>query len=164
MASAKKHSTEYRLLVQHTYDDIVKKNGILFLLETSKQFTNFSYQIDVKDAQNGKELNWTLHGLRAPSMNMPETGTAQYSKVYFDLPRTVQFTLVKKEKIRSTVLFKILPSTITASESENNFLRIYTDKEAFEQNRLIDSKTPEHKPDVHRVPDTKKSKIKKKKE
>lgn len=164
MASTKHSSIEYRLLVQHSYDDIQKKHGVLFLLETSKQFTNFSYGIDVRDAIDGKELHWTLHGLRAPSMNMPETGTAQYSKVYFDLPKTVRFTLVKKEKIRSSAEIKIGKTAIAATAPDDAFLKIYTDNEEFENNRLSDSRPPEYKPDIHRVSSVGRQKIKKKKD
>ncbi len=160
--SQKKHSIEYRLLITPTYNDTLKKEGILFLLETSKQFTNFSYNIDVKEDVDGNKIVWSLHGLRAPSMNMPSTGAAQYRKVYFDLSRTVQFTLIKKGKIAASTELKFLKSSIKTSHSAMNFLKIYTNEQEFEKNRLTDSDVPELKPDVHRAP-AKQQSIKKKK-
>lgn len=153
----KKQPIEYRLLVQPAVDDIQKKEGFLFLLETSKQFTNFSYVIDVKDDVNGSDVVWTLHGLRAPSMNMPATGTAQFRKFYSELPRTIRFTLVKKDKIKAETEFSFLKSGVRSAISTSAFLRIYTDADEFESKRPEDVVMAEIKPDIHREPVKKKA-------
>jgi hypothetical protein len=147
-----KQPIEYRLLVRPTYDETLKKDGVLFLLETSKQFTNFSYVIDVKDDVEGGAVVWTLHGLRAPSMNMPATGTAQFKKVYFDLPKAVNFTLVKKGKVKAVTDLKLLKSGYTTAKSTSAFLKIYMDEHLFESNRINDVVMAELKPDQHREP------------
>jgi hypothetical protein len=143
---------EYRLLVQHTYDDTLKKPGILFLIETTKQFTNFSYRINIRDRFDGRNLQWTLHGLQAPSMNMPESGTAQFSTVYFDAPRTIHFTLIKNDAVQATAEITILKTSVKASQSAGGFLKIYTDQHLFDHNRPLDIQRPELKPETHRVP------------
>lgn len=148
----KKHPIEYRLLVRPTYDETLKKAGVLFQLETSKQFTNFSYMIDVKDSVKEGELVWTLHGLRAPSMNMPATGAATFSKVYFDLPAAVNFTLVKKGKIKAGTGLDLSRSVYASAKTTSMFLRIYTDEQLFETNRSKDLTAAEPKPDQHREP------------
>lgn len=159
----KKQSIEYRLLVQQTFDATVNKEGILFLLETSKQFTSFSYVIDVKETVAGKTIVWKLHGLRAPSMNMPSTGTAQYSKVYFDLGPDIEFTLIKNEKVTASTTLKFSRSSVKSAKSVVNFLKVYTNDQEFVNNRLTDAEIPEPKPDIHREhPDTKKLHKKKK--
>jgi hypothetical protein len=145
-----KHPIEYRLLVQSTFDTTKNKEGILFLLETSKQFTNFSYIIDVKESIKGKRIVWRLHGLRAPSMDMPSTGNAQYSTIYFDLGKEVDFTLIKKEKVEASISLKFLRSSVKSSKLIVNFLKIYTDENEFVNNRMNDADVPELKPDVHR--------------
>ena len=152
MKTKKIPSIEYRLLVQHTYDDTLKKPGILFLIETTKQFTNFSYRINIRDRFDGRNLHWTLHGLQAPSMNMPESGTAQLSAVYFDAPRTIHFTLIKNDAMQAAADITILKTSIKASQSDIGFLKIYTDKHLFDHNRPLDVQTPELKPETHRVP------------
>jgi hypothetical protein len=158
-----KQTIEYRLLVQQGYDEIAKKEGILFLLETTKQFTNFSYFVDVKDQLEGNAIVWTLHGLRAPSMNMPSTGTAKFQKLYFDLPRSVRFTLVKKGKIKADTEFTFSKKMFTSSKSVSSFLKIYTDEKEFQSKRLSDVVMAELKPDMHRESPTKKIELKKKK-
>lgn len=141
---------EYRLLVHHTYDQTVKRAGILFLLETTKQFTNFAYTIDVQDRVEKNSLLWSLHGLRTPSMNMPSTGTAQFQKVYFDLGRKITFTLEKKGNLKVSIEIKFHKDSVTVSTFQKDFLKIYVDEQEFEQRRLQDSIPPELKPDVHR--------------
>ena len=147
-----KQHVEYRLLIEHAYDETLKKEGIRFFLETTKQFTNFSYKIDVRESLHAHALQWSLHGLRAPSMNMPETGTAQFSKIYFDLPATVDYTLVNKGKMQASARIKISPTSIKVSDAQPNFLKIYTDKQEFENNRMTDTEPPEYKPDLLRAP------------
>lgn len=152
LMAQKKQTIEYRLLVQPAYDETLKKNGILFLLETAKQFTSFSYVIDVKDDVDGKNVLWTLRGLRAPSMNMPATGTAQFHKIYFDLPKSVQFTLVKKGKIKAETEFTSLKTSVRSTKTESAFLKIYTDQNEFQTKRVEDIVMAEPKPDILREP------------
>ncbi|MCK9407858.1 MAG: hypothetical protein WCX28_03210 [Bacteriovoracaceae bacterium] len=147
-----KQPIEYRLLVRPTFDETLKKAGTLFLLETSKQFTNFSYVIDVKEAQEGSTLVWTLRGLRVPSMNMPTTGPAQFRKVYFNLPKKISFTLIKKGKIKADTELTFVRSVYTSATSVSAFLKIYTDELQFESNRINDVVMAEMKHDMHREP------------
>lgn len=162
-AAQTKHPIEYRLLIEHAVDDVLKKEGILFLLETAKLFTNFSYQIDVKDDVQENSVTWRLFGLRAPSMKMPETGAAQFGKIYFDVPKTIHFTLVKKDNVQAAITIKFLKSSIKVSDSISNFLKIYTVRDDFERNRFNDMQPPEYKPDMHRAPVVTQQKPKKKK-
>ena len=160
LMAQKKQAIEYRLLVQSTFDETLKKAGILFLLETSKQFTNFSYVIDVHERVEGSRIVWTLRGLRAPSMNMPSTGTAQFHTVYFDLPKKVQFTLVKKGKIKADTDFTFSTAGFKSTKGTSSFLRIYMDENEFQTNRVNDVVMAELKPDIHRDPALKKQKTK----
>ncbi len=150
-------------MVRPKFDSTVNKEGILFLLETSKQFTSFSYVIDVKETVLGRKIVWTLRGLRAPSMNMPSSGTAQYSKIYFDLSKEIDFTLVKNEKATASTSLKFLRSSVKSTKTIDNFLKIYTDEIEFENNRLTDTDIPELKPDIHRGHEKTKKPIKRQK-
>lgn len=162
MAAAQRtQAVEYRLLIERVFDDTLKKEGVHFLLETTKQFTNFSYQIDIEETLSGSDLNWRLHGLRAPSMNMPETGNAQFSKVYFELPKKINFTLMKKDNVRASAEIVFTSTGIKVSPSLIHFLKIYNRRQDFENNRFSDAEKPEHKPDIHREKPTAQQKRKK---
>lgn len=164
MAAKKQQvSIEYRLLIKPTYDETIQKEGYLFLLETTKQFTSFAHHIDVKDEIEGKTLLWNLRGLRAPSMNMPSTGTAQFQKVYFDLAKKIRFMLGKKDTRKISTEIKFLKNSIAVSDQQIDFLKIYTNEQEFEEQRLNDTDVPEPKHDVHRKPVTSQPQTKKKK-
>lgn len=147
----KTETVEYRLLITKTYDDTIKKDGIRFHLETTKQFTNFAYVIDIHDTLEKSSLVWSLHGLRAPSMNMPTTGTAQFDKVYFDLPKKINFTFAKKGNLKVSTEIKFLKHEFKVSKNAIGFLKIYLTEQEFEANRVTDLIAPELKPDVHRA-------------
>lgn len=157
----KKLSIEYRLLVQHTFDETTKKAGIVFYLETTKQFANFSYEIDVLDVVSENNITWSLRGLRAPSMNLPATGTATFQKVYFGLPKIVRFTLRKNDAVMAETELKFTKTQVTSDRSSNSLVKIYTDENFFESNRINDVVMAVEKPDMRRDPIiTKKSNLK----
>ena len=89
---------EYRLVVEPVLDDAARKSGVMFLLETIKQFGNFNYEIVVDE----RTLLWTLHGLRAPELAMPSSGSAQFRKVHFDLPGRFRFVMRKSDGSEGT--------------------------------------------------------------
>lgn len=154
--STKTSAVEYRLLVQPAYDETLKKHGYLFLLETSKIFTNFSYVIDVRDVLEGNGLLWTLHGLRAPSMIMPATGSATFRKIYFDLPRTVRFTLLKSGTTKASAEIVFGKNGITATSESSTFLKVYTNAAEFDEKRTEDAGISAPKPEIRREPPAKK--------
>ncbi|MGA9408374.1 MAG: hypothetical protein WBW71_14660, partial [Bacteroidota bacterium] len=60
MTTKKHKGGEYRMLIQPTYDETLKKAGTLFLIETVKQFSNFSYEVVVEETREDKQLTWAL--------------------------------------------------------------------------------------------------------
>ena len=150
MTTTKHEEIDYRLLIKKVFDETLQKEGVLFYLETTKQFTNFAYIIDIQDTRIDDAIAWSLHGLKSPSMIMPTTGTAQFSKVYFDLPKKFTFTFLKKTSIKTAIEVKYLKTSYSVSGKQSNFLKVYTDEDAFERNRLSDALPPETKPDIHR--------------
>lgn len=146
----KKQPVEYRLLVRPMYDETVKKSGFVFYLETTMQFTNFSYVVDVKDHVEGNTIVWSLHGLRAPSLNLPATGIAYFQKTYFDLPKIIHFRLQKNQSLKAEMDLKLSTSSVTSSKSKSTFLKIYTDEQEFESHRPTDAVIADPKPDIHR--------------
>ncbi len=151
--SAKHHiDIEYRLLVVPAFDETLQKNGILFLVETVKQFTNFNYQILVEESCVKRTVTWKIHGLSAPAMSMPAVGGARYDKLYFTLSGTVHFTLIKKDGQENTVTVKVGPTGVKLIDMpRNSFIAVYTGSDEFEAKRTGDMQKPMHKPDIHRA-------------
>ncbi len=142
---------EYRMLVQSTYDETLKKNGTLFFIETVKQFSNFSYEVVVEETRSDNQLTWALHGLRAPELLMPSFGGAQFRKVYYDLKGTYTFIVKKIDGEVNEFRMKILPSSVTAEKiSKTPFVSLYTSEKLFEEKRPQEMEVPERKPDIKR--------------
>jgi hypothetical protein len=93
----KNSAVEYHLAIRMVLDEATRKHGLIFLLETIKQFGNFNYEIAVDEVFDGKTLFWTLHGLKAPELSMPSSGSAQFRKVHYDLPGRFHFVLRKTD-------------------------------------------------------------------
>jgi hypothetical protein len=154
MAKKKHKGIEYRMLIQPTYDETLKKHGTAFLIETVKQFSNFSYEIVVEESWVNSHLSWTLHGLRAPELLMPSFGGAQYRKIYFDLKGTYTFTLKKIDGDFNEVTLRILPTAVAMKNFTGTpFVSVYASEKLFEEKRSEEMEIPVHKPDIKRSPD-----------
>ncbi len=151
MAKKRQKGVEYRMLIQPTYDETLKKSGTMFLIETVKQFSNFSYEVVVEETLEGKQLTWALHGLRAPELLMPSFGGAQFRKVYYDLKGTYVFILKKIDGGVNEFHLKILPSSVTLQHGPDTpFVSFYTSEKLFEETRDGELEKPQLKPDFKR--------------
>ncbi|HTX18495.1 MAG TPA: hypothetical protein VMG34_07530 [Bacteroidota bacterium] len=154
MAKKKYKGIEYRMLILPFYDETLKKHGTAFLIETVKQFSNFSYEIVVEESRSEGHLTWALHGLRAPELLMPSFGGAQYRKVYFDLKGTVGFTLKKIDGELNEFKLKVLPTSVVTKDFAGiPFVSVYTSEALFEEKRPEEMEIPVHKPDIKRSAD-----------
>ena len=139
------------MLVQPAYDEILKKNGTMFLIETVKQFSSFSYEVVVEESMQEKQLTWALHGLRAPELLMPSFGGAQFRKVYYDLKGAYAFVLKKIDGAVNEFQLKILPSSVTLQRGPDTpFVSFYTSEKVFDETRDRELEKPKHKPDIKR--------------
>jgi len=142
------------MLIQPTYDETLKKAGTMFLIETVKQFSSFSYEIVVEETREDKLLTWALHGLRAPELLMPSFGGAQFRKVYFDLKGVQTFILKKIDGEMNEFKLKISPSSVTVqSIAGKPFVSVYTTESSFEEERPKEMEIPKRKPDIKRLPE-----------
>ena len=154
MAKKKHKGIEYRMLIQATYDETLKRHGTSFLIETVKQFSNFSYEIVVDEKWTDNQLSWVLHGLRAPELLMPSFGGAQYRKVYFDLKGEYIFTLKKIDGEFNEITLKILPTSVAVKNFVGMpFVSVYSSETLFEEKRPDEMEIPIHKPDIKRSPE-----------
>jgi len=86
----KKQSVEYRLLITPEFDDLHQHHTTLFVLETTRIFASFRYELSVQEQKNGKKIRYTILGLRPPQLSLPASGHAQFSSEYDHLRGTYQ--------------------------------------------------------------------------
>lgn len=83
---------EYRLTIASYIDDLRHIPMTRITLETVQVFASFRYELSVRERIGNKELRYEILGLKAPRLDLPATGTAQFVKDYPRLKGT--YTLV----------------------------------------------------------------------
>ncbi|MBI5217088.1 MAG: hypothetical protein HY960_15135 [Ignavibacteriae bacterium] len=126
----KKEPIEYRLLLTHAYDEILKKKLLLVGLKTVKEFTRFQYEISVEDVRDGATVTLNILGLRAPKGMLPRTGTAHFKQLY-EKPTTIKTIVVRKmEKKENSFTVRITKVNVLVKEApQKPFVEIVTNEQ-----------------------------------
>jgi hypothetical protein len=66
----------------------------LFVLETTQAFAAFRYELSVQEKIEGRSITFTILGLKAPGLNLPSAGRAQFTREFSDLKGTYAVTVV----------------------------------------------------------------------
>ena len=77
MAKKKRKAPEYTLNIFLQWDERTKKQTVVFLVRTTKEFTNFNYDILLESSFKENELRLKILGLRTTPLIMPNIGPAQ---------------------------------------------------------------------------------------
>jgi hypothetical protein len=73
---------EYRLLLTPTLDERTQTVVTLVVLETSKAFASYRYELSVEEHFEGKSLTLSILGFRTPKLSLPAYGPAQFERQY----------------------------------------------------------------------------------
>jgi hypothetical protein len=79
---------EYRLLIAPKFDERRQRATTLFLLETTKYFASFRYELSVDMEVTASAVRCTVRGLKAPDLSLPAAGHARFSREFDDLRGT----------------------------------------------------------------------------
>lgn len=127
MRKRKKSLIEYRLLISRSYSEASRKLGIVFRLETVKEFSSFNYAIAVEEQLTGNTIIWKIHGLRSPAISLPATGPATFVKKYEDLKGSYLFTITKLDGAENTFTLDIFEQKVSVVKApRQKFLEILT--------------------------------------
>ena len=84
---------EYRLFVTPRFNDRRHAATTLFLLETTKHFASFRYELSVDVAVTHRTLTFRVLGLKAPNLSLPAAGHARYAREFDGLRGTYEVTV-----------------------------------------------------------------------
>jgi hypothetical protein len=130
MRKRKKSQIEYRLLISRFHSEAGSKQGVVFRLETVKEFSNFSYAIAVEEQLRGNTIIWKIHGLRSPAISLPATGPATFVKKYEELKGSYLFTITKLDGAENTFALDILDQKVSVVRApKQKFLEILSSVE-----------------------------------
>ncbi len=127
-AKKKTPSIEYRMFIAPEYDETRKKETTLFLMETIKEFSTFSYSIVVKPAVESKTIRLDILGLKTPEVTMPAFGPATKRLEIDDLHGTYTLIIAKLDGAENTFTMKRSKKGITIDDPPPGmFIEIFTE-------------------------------------
>lgn len=86
MAKSKRTTEfEYRLTLSPHMNERQQIPTVLVTIETTKAFASFRYDLSVQEEIHGREIRYTILGLKAPQLSLPASGTAQFVQEYENL-------------------------------------------------------------------------------
>ncbi len=128
MASKKKRDPDYTLNIFHHYDEKTKRNVVVFLVQTTKIFISFRYEILLEDEIVGKEIHLRIKGLHVPELLMPQTGPAQGRRDYIQLEGTYHLVVTKQDKTVDEFLVHITSESVNIEQKPKTpFIMISND-------------------------------------
>jgi len=116
MVSKKKSDPDYTLNIFHHYDEKTKRNVVVFLVQTTRIFVSFRYEILLEDTITDHNINLRITGLHVPELLMPQTGHAQGQRNYTNLEGTYRLVIVKQDKTINEFSIEISPTTVIVKE------------------------------------------------
>jgi hypothetical protein len=112
MASKKKRDPDYTLNIFHHYDEKTKRNVVVFLVQTTKIFVSFRYEILLEDEIVDNEIHLRVKGLHVPELLMPQSGPAQGRRDYTQLEGTYHLVVTKQDKTVNEFSLHITPESV----------------------------------------------------
>src|SRR2546422_434106 len=89
---------EYRCYIGKMFDDVSGREFTTFSFETSKEFSNFRYEIAVRYKMEPGVLVFRVLGMTATRMMMPSYGTARsVLRIPHLVPGKYQVTFIKSD-------------------------------------------------------------------
>ncbi|MCX6122799.1 MAG: hypothetical protein NTX44_14400 [Ignavibacteriales bacterium] len=128
MANKKKRDPDYTLNIFHHYDEKTKRNVVIFLVQTTKIFVSFRYEILLEHELTEHNINLLITGLHVPELLMPQTGPAQGRCDYTNLDGLYKLRVTKQDKTVNEFLVQISPEKIDIKrKSRDTFIIVSSD-------------------------------------
>ncbi len=130
MPKAKKpDGIEYRLLVTPQFDERRRIETVAFLLETTRSFSTFQYELSVKEAVSSSSISYVIVGLKAPRLDLPASGHARFERVYEKMKGTYELSITGIDGRVNVFSMNVGPGGATVVKTPPNpFVSIVVDK------------------------------------
>ncbi len=119
---------EYRLLVAPVVNERTQKPMIRVVLETTRIFASFRYDLTVREERSGRSISYTVQGISAPRLNLPASGPARFVREYEDLSGSWKLTVKGLDGSSGTCTLKIGPKQVKlVNQDAERSLEVITD-------------------------------------
>ncbi len=128
MTNKRKRNPDYTLNIFHHYDEKTKRNVVVFLVQTTKIFVSFRYEILLDHELVGNQINLRITGLHIPELLMPQTGPAQGRCDYTNLDGLYKIKITKQDKTVNEFSMQISPTKIDiVHKQRSSFILVSSD-------------------------------------
>ncbi|MGB9773888.1 MAG: hypothetical protein ACPL4I_07745 [Bacteroidota bacterium] len=117
----RKSDIEYKLSIAPHRDEITGEKSTVLLLETTRLFRSFRYEIIVHESISDHTIFLHIDGFHAPLLAMPSTGTAQWKGVYKNLQGTYELIIEKPDGEQNASTIVIGEDTIQVVKKPRYF-------------------------------------------
>ena len=108
----KKRDPEYALHVFHHFDERARKVLQVFLVQTTKEFTSFNYEILLDVAVQNKAIHLKILGLQTTPLLMPAAGPARGRRDFTDLAGSYVLNIMKLDGEMNEFQLDVTPSNL----------------------------------------------------
>jgi hypothetical protein len=108
----KQRDPEYSLHVFHHFDERIRKVLQVFLVETTKEFTSFNYEILLDVAVQNGAIQLKILGLQTTALLMPSVGPARGRRDFTDLAGSYVLNIMKLDGEMNIFQLDVTPSNL----------------------------------------------------
>jgi hypothetical protein len=108
----KKKDPDYTLNIFHHYEEKIRRDVVVFLVQTVRIFTSFRYEILLESEVSNHNINIKITGLHVPELLMPQTGPARARRDYENLEGIYRLAVIKQDRTVNEYSVKFTSSTV----------------------------------------------------
>jgi hypothetical protein len=126
--ASKPRDPDYTLNVFHHLDEKTAARSVAFMVQTTKVFVSFRYDILLQAVQEDRTVRIKIQGLHAPELLMPGTGPARGWKLFEGLFGHYKVVVSKQDKSVNEFDVDVTDSGVTLLKApEHPFILPSTD-------------------------------------
>lgn len=127
MTAKKKQEPQYTLNIFTHFDEKTHRDVTVFLVQTTRIFVNFRYEILLDATVNSDKISLKILGLHVPSVLLPQSGPAVGIRQYDVLHGKYSMQIIKQDGTVNEFEVEFLPrGTKITSLSPHPFILVST--------------------------------------
>ena len=104
---------EYRLQISPHVNERTLRPSTLLVLRTTKSFASFRYELAVEERREGKTIHLKILGLKAPQLDLPAAGPAEFRREYEALKGTYHVVVEGLDGSSTPVAIRVTKRNVT---------------------------------------------------
>jgi hypothetical protein len=126
--------TEYRLLLLPTLAERTQTIVTHLVLETTKAFASYRYELSVEERLEGRSLHLSVLGFRTPKLSLPGSGPARFEREYPHWRGTYQISITGIDGRTNEFSVRVGPKHIEVLKAPRQpFVQFFTETSSWSE-------------------------------